>query len=219
MNDNQRPIDRTTDDLIKGLAAQAGHSSPGRARLSLVLPLALVFSILAATGMVVLIVGARAHLIQIVPTWTFQFKVIGMMLVVAGAFQLVSTVIRPGRTFRAFVCLAPGLVFLLAGVLFDRSGFPLLGVHTYSVPSCTGTIIIASAPPLAAILAAMRAGTATRLSRAGAVAGLLAGSIGGLAYTIACVNDGAAFVALWYSIAIAFVTAIGAWIGPRILKW
>jgi len=130
MNDNQRPIDRTTDDLIKGMAAQAGHSSPGRARLSLVLPLALVFSILAATGMVVLIVGARSDLIKIVLTWTFQFKVIGMMLVVAGAFQLVSTVIRPGRTFQVFVYLAPGLVFLLAGVLFDRSGFPLLGVHT-----------------------------------------------------------------------------------------
>ncbi|NKK74004.1 DUF1109 family protein [Rhizobium leguminosarum bv. viciae] len=219
MNDNQRLKGRTTDDLIKGLATQAGKGSSGAPRLSIVLPVALVFSILAATGVVVIIAGARSDLVQILPTWTFQFKVIGMILIAAGAFQLVSTVIRPGRALRAFVCLAPGLVFLLAGALLDRSGFPLLGVHTYSVPNCTGTIIMASIPALAAILAAMRAGTPTRLSRAGAVAGLLAGSVGGLAYTIACLNDGAAFVAVWYSIAIAFVTSLGAATGPRVLRW
>ncbi len=111
------------------------------------------------------------------------------------------------------------MMFLLTGALFDRSGFPLLGVHTYSVPKCAGTIIMASTPALAAIFSAMRAGTPTRLSQAGAFAGFLAGSVGGLAYTIACLNDGAAFVAVWYSIAIACVTALGALIGPKLLRW
>lgn len=219
MNDNRRPIGRTTDDLIRELATQAGKESSEAPGLSTVLPAALVVSILAAIGVVLLIAGARSDLIQILPTWTFQFKAIGMVLVAAGAFQLARTVVRPGRALRAMLCLGPGLVFLLSGALLDRSGFPLLGVHTYSVPNCAGVIIMASIPALAAILAAMRVGTPTRLSRAGAVAGLLAGSVGGLAYTIACLNDGAAFVAVWYSIAIAFVTALGAAAGPRVLRW
>lgn len=215
MNDNRQP----TDDLIRGLAAQAGKGSSFLLRLSIVLPGALVFSILAATGVVVMIAGPRSDLMQILPTWTFLFKVIGMVLVAAGGFQLVWAVVQPGQAPRTVLFLAPALVFLLAGALFDRSGFPLFGVHTYSVLNCTATIIMASIPALAAILSAMRAGTPTRLGRAGAIAGFLAGSVGGLAYTIACLNDGAAFVAVWYSIAIAGVTALGASIGPKLLRW
>lgn len=218
MDDTQRLTGRT-DDLIKGLATQAGKRSSATPSLSIVLAAAMVFSILAATGVVLLIAGARSDLAQILPTWTFQFKVIGVALIAAGAFQLARTVVRPGRALRALLCLAPGVAFLLAGALLDRSGFPLLGVHTYSVSSCAGIIIMASIPALAAFLAAMRAGTPTRLGRAGAVAGLLAGSVGALAYTIACLNDGAAFVAIWYSVAIAFVTALGAATGPRLLRW
>ncbi|SCW65461.1 hypothetical protein SAMN02927900_03449 [Rhizobium mongolense subsp. loessense] len=219
MNDHRRPVGRTTDDLIKGLAMQAGKGSSGTPSLSIVLPATVIFSILAAISVVLLIGGARSDLIQIMPTWTFLFKFIGMILVAAGALQLTRTVVRPGRAVSAMLCLAPGLVFLLSGAVLDRSGFPFLGVRTYSAPNCIGMIVMASIPALAAVLAAMRAGTPTRLRRAGAVAGLLAGSVGGLAYTIACLNDGAAFVALWYSIAIAFVTAIGASVGPRILRW
>lgn len=215
MNDNRQP----TDDLIRGLAAQAGRRSSLSFRFSIVLPVALAFSILAATGVVVMIAGPRSDLIHILPTWTFLFKVIGMVLVAAGGFELVWTVVQPGQAPRTVLFLAPALVFLLTGALFDRSGFPLLGVHTYSVLNCAGTIIMASIPALAAVLYAMRAGTPTRLRRAGAVAGFLAGSVGGLAYTIACLNDGAAFVAVWYSIAIACVAALGASIGPKLLRW
>ncbi|SCY88804.1 DUF1109 domain-containing protein [Rhizobium sp. NFACC06-2] len=215
MNDNRQP----TDDLIRGLASQAGRRSSLSFRFSIVLPVALAFSILAATGVVVMIAGPRSDLMQILPTWTFLFKVIGMVLVAVGGFQLVWTVVQPGQVPRTVIFLAPALAFLLIGALFDRSGFPLLGVHTYSVLNCAGTIIMASIPALAAILSAMRAGTPTRLSQAGAIAGFLAGSVGGLAYTIACLNDGAAFVAVWYSIAIACVTALGALIGPKLLRW
>lgn len=219
MNDNHTLRGGATEDLIKGLATQAGKGSSDAPRPSIVLAVALVLSFLAATGFVLIVAGARPDLFQILPTWTFQFKVIGMILVAAGAFQLVIASIRPGRGLRAFMCLAPGLVFLVAGALLDRSGFPIFGVNTYSVVTCVGTIIMASIPALAAILVAMRTGTSTRLSRAGAVAGLLAGSGGGLAYAIACLNDGAAFVAIWYSSAIAVVTVLGAAAGPRVLRW
>ncbi|MFP3802782.1 hypothetical protein, partial [Paraburkholderia sp. SIMBA_027] len=60
MNDNRQP----TDDLIRGLAAQAGKGASLSLRLSIVLPVALVFSILAATGVVVMIAGPRSDLMQ-----------------------------------------------------------------------------------------------------------------------------------------------------------
>lgn len=49
--------------------------------------------------------------------------------------------------------------------------------------------------------------------------GLLAGALGALAYTSACVNDGAAFVALWCMVGIGVVGGIGPAIGPRPLAW
>lgn len=57
------------------------------------------------------------------------------------------------------------------------------------------------------------------LERLAAEAGLLAGSIGALAYTVACVNDGAAFVAIWYSASVVAAGCLGALAGPRWLAW
>lgn len=132
MNDNRKP----TDDLIRGLAAQAGKGSSLLLRLSIVLPVALVFSILAATGVVVMIAGPRSDLMQVLPTWTFLFKVIGMVLVAAGGFQLVLTVVQPGQAPRTVLFLAPALMFLLTGALFDRSGFPAWGSHLLRAKMC-----------------------------------------------------------------------------------
>lgn len=219
MDDHQRTNGSSTDQLITRLVLQAGKGSPAAPNVSIVLIGGLLLSVLLAVSLVLLVTGPRTDLVEILPTWTFQFKFIGMILVAAGAFQLAMTAVRPGRALRAIICLAPALVFLGTGALLDRSGFPLFGIRTFSVPSCVGIIIMASLPPLAAILTAMRSGTPTQLRQAGAVAGSLAGSVGGLAYTLACLNDGAAFVALWYSIAIAAVTAVGALLGPRVLRW
>ncbi|MOA46044.1 hypothetical protein D3C78_1685060 [compost metagenome] len=79
--------------------------------------------------------------------------------------------------------------------------------------------MLASLPALAALFITLRRGAPTDLVRAGASAGLLAGSLGAAAYAPACVNDGFAFVALWYSAAIAITTTIGAALGPRTLAW
>lgn len=219
MNHNDNPISDRTNALIEGLATQAGKRQAGGLNFGTVLPVALFVAVLAATAVVLLTVGPRADLMEILLTWTFQFKVIGMILIATGAFQLVRAVVRPGAAVHPVLGLVPGAVFLLGGAMFDRSSFPLLGIHTFSVLNCASIIILSSVPALAAILAAMRMGTPTRLARSGAIAGLLAGSIGALAYTIACLNDGAAFVALWYSVAIAVVALIGSLLGPKALAW
>lgn len=219
MSDSESLISDSTGALIKGLATQAGKRQSARPRFGIVFPLALVFSILAAAGVVLMTAGARSDLMNILSTWTFQFKVAGMTLIAAGAVWVGRNAVRPGAAVHPLLGLAPGALFLMLGAAFDRSGFPLLGIHRYSAPDCAGIIVLSSIPALAAILVAMRAGTPTRLVQSGTIAGLLAGSIGGLAYTIACLNDGVTFVAVWYSVAIGVVGVIGAIVGPRALRW
>lgn len=209
----------STDALIKGLATQAGKRRAGGLAFDAAFPAALIISFLAAVAVVLMTAGARPDLLKILSTWTFQFKVVGMILIAAGALRAARAAVRPGSGIHPVPGLLPGAVFVVAGAVFDRSGFPIGGVHTFSVFNCGGIIVMSSIPALVGILAAMRSGTPTRLARSGAVAGLLAGSIGALAYTIACLNDGATFVALWYSLAIAVVAVLGALVGPRVLAW
>jgi hypothetical protein len=59
----------------------------------------------------------------------------------------------------------------------------------------------------------------TRLRLAGAGAGLLAGALGATVYGLHCPETGAAFVATWYSLGVATWAAIGAALGPRLLRW
>ena len=55
--------------------------------------------------------------------------------------------------------------------------------------------------------------------RAGAIAGLLAGGIGATLYAVHCFDDSPLFVATWYTLAITFVTGLGALLGARLLRW
>ncbi|MGQ3095938.1 MAG: NrsF family protein, partial [Roseateles sp.] len=55
--------------------------------------------------------------------------------------------------------------------------------------------------------------------RAGAAAGLLAGCTATAGYALACTETSAAFVAVWYSCGLLASMALGAWLGPRWLRW
>ncbi|WP_207485289.1 NrsF family protein [Arenibaculum pallidiluteum] len=212
-----RPV--RTDDLIQGLAMEAGQSRAGRLSFELVLSLGIVAAIIGAFAIVLLLAGPRPGLPLLAQSWIFQFKVIAMVLLAGGAAWLVRDAARPGAPTRLGGALAPALLFLAANVVLDRSGYPLSGARALSVPVCVGTIVLASLPALMLMLASMRRGIPTRLGRAGFFAGLLAGTLGALAYTVACVNDGAAFVSVWYVAAILIVAGLGAVAGPRALAW
>ena len=48
---------------------------------------------------------------------------------------------------------------------------------------------------------------------------LTAGGFGALVYCLHCPEVGAPFVALWYSLGIVLPSAVGALVGPRLLRW
>jgi len=219
-----QPCQLKTDDLISRLGMQAGEPPAERGLFRHLpfhraLPVALTLAAVGAFTVVTLVIGIRPGLSSILSTWIFQFKVAAMTLMSCGALLLVRNASIPGLAARPVIAMTPALLFILVGAVFDRSGFPLLGAHALSVPICVGAIILASLPALAVMLAAMRLGVPTRPGWAGGMAGTLAGSLGALAYTLACINDGAGFVALWYLLAIVIVAAIGATAGRRVLAW
>lgn len=89
--------------------------------------------------------------------------------------------------------------------------------HTAGV--CPFLIALIAAPLLIGLLWVMRSLAPTRLRWAGAASGFAAGAIGALVYTLHCPELAAPFLAIWYLLGMLIPTAIGAWLGPRLLRW
>jgi hypothetical protein len=208
-----------TDELIHRLSIQAGMKAHAAMPFGRTVWVSLTLSIAAALLVVIGVSGLRPDLSAVLTAWPFQFKAAAMTLLAGGGVILVYAAGTPGMVRSPLLALLPGVLFLLAGALFDLSGIPPLGVRQLSAPVCVGVIVAASLPGLIIILAGLRRGTPTRLAFAGATSGVLSGSLAALAYTVACVNDGALFVAIWYVVAITITTAIGAFTGRYALAW
>ncbi len=92
----------------------------------------------------------------------------------------------------------------------------LLG-DTFKV--CPFLIALVAAPLFVAWLWITKGLAPTRLRRSGAAAGFAAGSLGALVYSLHCPELAPPFIATWYVLGMLIPTAIGALIGPRVLRW
>ncbi len=97
----------------------------------------------------------------------------------------------------------------------DRAG-ALLG---RSWSSCPANVVALSLPALAAALWALGGLAPTRPRLAGFAAGLLAGALGACGYALSCPEPSPAFVATWYTLGMLGTGALGAVLGPRVLRW
>ena len=61
--------------------------------------------------------------------------------------------------------------------------------------------------------------TSKPVAVAGAIAGLLSAGLAATLYASHCTDDSPLFVATWYTIATALVTAIGALAGSKVLRF
>jgi hypothetical protein len=84
---------------------------------------------------------------------------------------------------------------------------------------CFASIIALSIIPLTAALYALRQGAPASPAAAGAVGGLLAGAIGAAVFAMHCTDDSPLFVAIWYALAIAFMSMLGLMVGRQVLRW
>ena len=85
--------------------------------------------------------------------------------------------------------------------------------------TCPIMIATLSVPLFVAVTWALRGLAPTRLSLAGGAAGFASGAIGAIVYSLHCQEMGAPFLAIWYLLGVLIPTAIGALLGPRLLRW
>jgi len=145
-----------------------------------------------------------------------------VLVLLAGAFAVALS--HPGARldFRA-ASLGLLVMMVIAGfftALAREGGAELIAaLATPSLVSCLVSIPILAMPALIAVFWALSSGAALRPRLTGAAGGLMAGGLAAAVYSIYCDRDAALFVLPAYSAAIAFITLIGALVGPRVLKW
>ena len=88
-----------------------------------------------------------------------------------------------------------------------------------SAHDCPWRIFVIGLPLLAGAIWALRGLAPTRLTLAGLTAGGAAGGLAALIYGFHCPETAAPFVAVWYTLGMALVAALGAVTGARLLRW
>ncbi|MFC7398507.1 DUF1109 domain-containing protein [Chelatococcus sp. GCM10030263] len=211
-----------TNAMIRCLAREAGARSESRCagtEFGRTLLGASLIAFVLALGLVLLVGGRDVDWDTVLRSDPFHYKAGVMILLASGAFVVVRHEGVPGSSRWAALALLPGMAALLVGAIVDTSGFPLFGRDAASVPICFLSILALSLPALAIMLRTLKGAVVTRPTLAGVSSGLLAGALGACAYAVACKNDGALFVLVWYGLAIGTVCLLGAAAGRRYLRW
>src|SRR4051794_18816730 len=164
-----------TERLIQNLAGQAG-ARQGAISFEWSSLAAAALSLAVAVTMVFVLIGVRPDLMKAVQLSPFHFKVAATLSLACAGYFLIQRAARPGVTALPFIALAPSMLLLALGGATDTSGLPLMGSSDISVPHCVSSILVLSLPALWMSLAVLRHGAPTRLSFAGAAAGLLSGA-------------------------------------------
>lgn len=210
-----------TDDLIEALVQDA--SRPPLSLADRVLGATVLSAIVAGT-LFAFALGVRSDLSSAIVTWRFDFKFALTLVCMACAWRTCLELARPEIRLRdvvRWIAVAPAL--LTVAVLYELS--VVSPVHWYDrtmglyASTCLSAIPLLSIFPLAALLIALRVGAPGSPASAGAVAGLLAGSISAALYATHCPDDSPLFVAVWYTLAVILVTLTGALAGYRMLRW
>src|SRR5882762_1436139 len=193
----------STDDLIRSLARAAGARRS--ASLQVALAVTGAASLACALLLVFSVIGIRQDFAAMAVRMPFAFKVVYTGALVVGASVVALYAATPGASARALYALSPAVILLACGVIFDPTGFPIMGRTSTAVAVCMGRILFLSLPAMILTFVFMRNAAPTQPLFAGAVVGMLSASVGALAYTLACRNDGTAFVAIWYAAACAIM--------------
>ena len=125
-----------------------------------------------------------------------------------------------GRTPHAVAIPIAALWLLALGTLMvtaPEQRLPTVFGQTWKV--CPWLIAMLALPVFAGSMWALAGLAPTRLRTAGATAGLLSGATAVLLYSLHCPEMDAPFMAVWYVLGITIPTALGALLGPRLLRW
>lgn len=208
-----------TDELID----QLSHAPMERRRAS---PTAIVAAAaLSALALAVLLsVALLRPRSDDVDTVTFVLKLAFGVGVVCSVLPIMRDLCIPGRRLgmRSLLAAAPFAVI----AIFAATELAARPAHAWSHHDtlaswieCLWLIPALAVPAFVILIAAARQLAPTNLKQTGAYAGLAAGGIGAIGYAFHCDHNSTALIATFYTLAIFETTALGAWLGPRFLRW
>lgn len=210
-----------TDELIDQLGSRppvGGMGVPVR------LAVAAALGAMAALALVVAWLNIRPDLALAVTTTPFWMKLgYGVALAISGLLA-VERLSRPAGAGRrglllaivAFLVLAVlGVVQILTAAPDDRLAIWL----GRSWRHCPTNVLVLALPMLAVGLLVVRSLAPTRLMLTGAATGLFSGGVAMVAYCLHCPETEPAFVATWYTLGAMLTAAVGAVLGPLVLRW
>ena len=211
-----------TDDLIAALSADL-DPVPKRAVFGR-LALGLAIGAALSAAVMVLWLGVRADLMHAMMTGPFWMKFAYALAVAVLGFGLIDRLARPGVEGGVFgpMILVP-LAVMIALALYQLSGAShaarMAMMMGGSAQVCARNIVLLSLPIFGGLFWALRALGPTRLTLAGAIAGVVAGAAGTVVYAMHCNETAAPFVAIWYTLGIVAMGALGALLGRLMLRW
>ncbi len=210
-----------TDQLIRTLAADNAH----RARpVGFVLALTLASAMPVSVAMFFAGLGVRPDVMTAMHNPFFDLKFAVTLALAMSAIALSLHLSRPEASLRGWAWLLLIPVAILLGAIASEMMLPQrLPMMTRLIGSnsrvCLTAIPLMSLPLLAAALIGLRHGAPARPAVVGAIAGLLSAGLAATLYASHCTDDSPLFVATWYTIATALVTAIGALAGSKVLRY
>jgi hypothetical protein len=210
-----------TEQLIQTLVAD----NPNRARpVGLVLALALLAAAPVSLAAFAMVLGVRPDVMTAMHNPFFDLKFVVTLALAISAIVVGLHLSRPEASLKGWgwLLLIPAGI-IAAGIVSEMMMPQRLPMMTRLIGSnsrvCMTAIPLLSLPLLAGALIGLRHGAPARPALAGALAGLISAGFAATLYASNCTDDSPLFVATWYPIAIAMVSAAGALIGSRMLKF
>jgi hypothetical protein len=210
-----------TDRLIRTLAADNAHRERP---VGLVLALALLAAAPFSLAMFFMELGVRPDVMTAMRNPFFDLKFLVTLALALPAIAIAIHLSRPEVSLRGWTWLLLIPVGLLGiGIASEMMMPQRLPMMTRLVGSNSRTCLMAipmlSLPLLAAALIGLRHGAPARPAITGAFAGLVSAGLAATLYASHCTDDSPLFVATWYTLATALVTAIGALAGAKVLRF
>ncbi|PSH54458.1 hypothetical protein CU102_28680 [Phyllobacterium brassicacearum] len=211
-----------TNDLIARLAGELKPVS----RLAVIrrVVTGLGLSLIASALLMWWWLGMRPDLAEASTTMMFWSKFTYTLILAAAGAWAVKRIAHPLGSIRVNIGLiAATIVVMIILALVQLALTPpeeymaMLKGHTIRV--CTFNIVVLSLPLLIGAFWVLRGLAPTRLTVAGAAAGLAAGSIASFVYSFHCDESAMPFVAIWYTLGVLVAGLIGAITGRYILRW
>jgi len=168
--------------------------------------------------------GFRPDLSSAAMTADYWMKFAYTLALAVFAFWAIDRLARPARTAGLpSLGLALVVAVLFAIAIAQLMASPPGARHHLMMGSsasvCPWRIAALSLPIFVGTFWSLRALAPTRLVLAGAIAGLGSGALGAWVYAFHCDESAMPFVAIFYTLAMVLMGAVGAALARRILRW